>query len=163
MRDGDFYELVDGKLVERHMGFRSSRVGGELVRRLSNYCHEKGLGWVPLSDAGYQCFPNAPNKVRKPDGSFVHRERLPLEQEPEGHCRIAPDLAIEVASPNDEFDELEEKVDEYLSAGVRLIWVVSPVGQRVFVHRANGQGTILRGDDELTGEDVLPGFHCLVR
>jgi len=157
------YELVDGQLVEKPMGFRSSRIAGRLCQTLANYCDVKRLGWVLPQETSYQCFPSAPNRVRKPDGSFIRRERLPLDQEPEGHCRLAPDLAIEVSSPNDEFDDLEERVSEYLTVGVRLVWVVSPVGQRVFVHRAAGPGAILRADDELSGEDVLPGFRCPVR
>ena len=82
--------------------------------------------------------------------------------EPEGYATIAPDLAVEVISPNDLFEEIAEKVQEYLSAGVRLVWVVDTATQPVHVHRPDGSGTILRAQDELTGEDVLPRFRTRV-
>lgn len=160
--DGDQYELVDGRLVERNRGFRSGRIAGELFWLLKNHCKVNALGWVLPSDVGYQCFPDDPDRVRKPDVSFLRKERLPVEQEPEGHCRLAPDLVIEVVSPNDLFEEVTGKVEMFLSAGVLLVWVVDPDQRRVSVYRHDGTGTILRPEDELSGEDVLPGFRCRV-
>jgi Uma2 family endonuclease len=162
MPQGVDFELVNGELVRRNMGFRSSRVGGRVFRLMDMHSEANGLGWVLPADVGYQCFPDDPINVRKPDVSFIRRERLLAHQEPEGYARIAPDLAVEVVSPNDLFEELAEKVEEYLAAGVRLVWVVDPTAQRVLVYRADGTGTILRADDELSGEDVLPGFRCRV-
>ena len=162
MPDEDRYELVNGELVERHMGFRSSRIGGELMLLIGNFCRDNRLGWVLPADAGYRCFPDDPAKVRKPDVSFIRLGRLPPDREPEGYATIAPDLAVEVISPNDLFEEVSEKVQEYLAAGVRLVWVVDPAAQTVHVHRPDGSGTILRARDELTGEDILPGFRARV-
>jgi Uma2 family endonuclease len=162
MPDAVSYELVDGELVERNMGWKSSWVGGRVFKLLSNHCDAHGLGWAAPADASYQCFPDAPNKVRKPAASFIRLERMPPDKEPEGHCRIAPDLAVEVTSPNDFYDEVEVKVREYLSAGVRLVWVVHPPTRTARVHRADGAETKLREADELSGEDVIPGFRCRV-
>jgi len=162
MPDSVDFELVDGELVRRNMGLQSSLIGGELYRRMSNFSHESGGGWTLPADASYQCFPDDPDKVRKPDVSYIRRERLSLDQFPRGHARIFPDLAAEVVSPNDLFEEVMVKVEEYLAAGVRLVWVLDPFARRIHVFRADGTGTILRADDELSGEDVLPGFHCRV-
>jgi Uma2 family endonuclease len=162
MPDGDNYELVDGELVERNMGWNSSWVGGRLHYLLTAFCDANRLGLVAPADASYQCFPNSPNKVRKPDASFIRRERVPPKEEREGHCRIAPDLVAEVVSPKDTYSEVEEKVAEYLSAGVRIVWVIDPPTRTVRVHRANGTVTDLREADELDGEDVIPGFRCRV-
>jgi Uma2 family endonuclease len=162
MPDGDMYELVNGQLVERKMGFRSSRIGGRLFHRLWAHCDKNRLGWVLPADAGYQCFPDDPNKVRKPDVSFIRADRLSADEEPEGHCRLAPDLAVEVVSPHDLFEEIAVKVTEYLAAGVRMIWVLDPATQRIHIHRQDSTGTILTRRDELTGEDVVPGFCCPV-
>jgi Uma2 family endonuclease len=156
------YELVDGELVERNMGFESSFVGGILFRLLANHCAANGLGMVLPADASYQCFPDAPNKVRKPDVSFIASGRLPAGVLPRGHCRIAPDLAAEVVSPNDAFSEVETKVSEYLAAGVRLVWVIDPPTRVVLVYRPGGTGARLHNGDELSGEDVVSGFHCLI-
>lgn len=162
MPDGDMYELVNGQLVERNMGFRSSHVGGRVFRLLDTHCEQNGLGWVVPADAGYHCFPDDPNKVRKPDVSFVHANRLAADQVPDGYARFAPDLAVEVVSPNDLFEEVSVKVSEYLSAGVRLVWVIDPAAQSVHVYHQNGGGSILTNRDELSGEDVVPGFVCRV-
>jgi Uma2 family endonuclease len=162
MPDGDRYELVDGELVERNMGWYSSLIGGELFRLLSNFCVAKSLGRVTPADASYQCFPDNPDKVRKPDVSFICLERLPAGQEPEGHCRIAPDLAAEVVSPNDLYSDVEGKVAEYLAAGVLLVWVINPPTRSARVHRADGTVTDLEESDELSGENVVPGFRCRV-
>jgi Uma2 family endonuclease len=160
--DGDLFELVNGHLVERHIGAESSWVGGELYRLIGTFCRENQSGWVWPADGSFQCFPDRPNLVRKPDVSFIRRGRLPGEQLPRGHIRIQPDLAVEVVSPKDLFTEVEQKVGEYLKVGVRLVWVVNPDSRTVWVFRANGTITRLHEQEELSGEDVLPGFHCQV-
>jgi Uma2 family endonuclease len=100
--------------------------------------------------------------VRKPDVSFIRRGRLPDERLPKGHVTIPPDLAVEVLSPNDLADEVDEKVKEYLEAGVLVVWVVFPKTRTVQIHRADGPIVKLTETDELSGEEVLPGFRCRV-
>ncbi|HWE39259.1 MAG TPA: Uma2 family endonuclease [Isosphaeraceae bacterium] len=162
MPDGDRFELVDGHLVERPMGAISSLVGAEILRLVGNYNREHRLGHVFGADGGFQCFPDDPGRVRKPDVSFLRRGRLPREEVPDGYVGIAPDLAVEVLSPNDQHYETSGKIEEYLSVGVRLIWVVDPVSRTVLISRADRTIQGLRDSDELSGEDVLPGFRCRV-
>lgn len=156
------YELAGGELVERNMGWESSWIAGRLLYFLTAFCEGKNLGRVVPGDASYQCFPDDPGKVRKPDVSFIQVGRLPPATELQGHCPIAPDLAAEVVSPNDLYSEVETKVGEYLAAGVRLTWVVNPPTRTVRVHRASGEVTDLTIQDELDGEDIVPGFRCRV-
>jgi Uma2 family endonuclease len=163
MPDGKSYELVDGQLVERNMGFESSWVGGRLLIRLGSYCEEHGLGWAVPADAGYQCFPHQPDLVRKPDVSFVRYGRLPGGVAPKGWAKIPPDLAVEVVSPKDRIDKLDEKLEDYRKVGVPLIWVIHPKTRKVMVHRDDGSVSQLLESDELSGEDVIPGFRCPVR
>jgi len=106
---------------------------------------------------------HSPNTVRRPDVSFIRLGRLPREELPKGHCTLAPDLPVKVVSPNELVYELDQKIGEYLEAGVRLVWVVHPDARTVEIHRPDSPGTILRENDELSGEDVLPGFRCAVR
>lgn len=161
--DGDRFELVHGEFVERHLGQRSSRIGGKLLHLLYVFNEAAGLGCIYPADASYQCFPDDPQKVRKPDVSFICKERQAPQDEPEGHSRIHPDLAVEVLSPNDLADEIDEKVADYLGVGVLLVWVVHPRLRMVVVHRHDGTSAVRREQDELSGEAVLPGFRCLVR
>ena len=71
-------------------------------------------------------------------------------------------MAVEVVSPNDLLEEVEEKVDEYLSAGAKLVWVVNPKRRTVTIHRPGSELRIIRGNDLLEGEDVIPGFSCKI-
>jgi Uma2 family endonuclease len=163
MPDSKSYELVGGQLVERNMGAESSRVGGGLFSRLDRFCEEHALGIAWPADNGYQCFPHDPGLVRKPDVSFLRHVRLPGDVVPKGWIKIPPDLAVEVVSPNDSSDQLEEKLADYEKVGIPLIWVISLTSRTVMVYRADGSVSRLHEDDELSGEDIIPGFRCLIR
>ena len=147
MRDEGRFELIDGRLVERNMGAKSSYVATRLVNRLGAFCDKRGRGLVFQSDCGFQIIK--PNRVRYADGSFIRKGRLPNNEPPDGHCRIAPDIVIEAVSPNDTAREIDDKVDEWLTAGVRLVWVVYPDTKHIYVHRANGTAMKPSAGDEL--------------
>ena len=150
------YELVDGKLRTRPLGAKSSWVGGRIYGLLFTFLAKNPLGHLFISDCGYTCFPG--NMLRKPDVSFVRLGRLEGEEIPSGWLAIPPDLAVEVLSPGDVADDMDQKVQEYLKAGVRLVWEVHPTSKTVIVHRAGGTIAALNETDSLDGEDVIPGF-----
>ena len=163
MPDGKSYELVDGHLVERNMSALSSWVGGKTYRAVDDFVTEHELGWAWPADLGYVCFPGAPGKVRKPDVSFIRKERLPEGPTSDGFVYFAPDLAVEVISPNDlAYRKSIRRLSNTLMPGVLLVWVINPEARTVRVHRHTGSLGWLRDDDELSGEDVLPGFRCRV-
>ncbi len=157
------YELVDGELVEKPMAWSTAVVTAHLVRLLGNYCEAHKTGVVADSSASYRCFPHDPDRVRKPDISLILRERITPELLEPGHIRIAPDLVVEVVSPNDEVSEVDKRVLDYQRAGVPLLWVVHPESRHVDVYRLGRRGEILSEQHELTGEPVLPGFRLPVR
>lgn len=158
LADQKRYELVDGQLMESGMGVHESRVAWLINTLIGAYALPRNLGSGFFSDLGYRCFPFAPDMVRRPDGSFIVQGRLSAALFTEGFCSIAPDLAIEVISPGDAYRDVETKVDEYLRAGVKLVWVINPDRQLVRVHRADGTIDEVKAGGELSGEDVLPGF-----
>jgi Uma2 family endonuclease len=160
MPDGKRFELVDGRLVERNMGAESSEIGGNLYFRLRLFSQDRALGIVWPADNGFQCFSHAPALVRRPDVSFVGRGRLPGDVSPEGWVKIPPDLAVEVVSPNDTAEELEEKLRDYRKASVPLVWVIYPELRAAKLLRSNGTSTELEEDGVLDGQDVIPGFRC---
>ena len=84
---------------------------GKLYLRIALFCEQHDLGNIWPADNGFQCFPHAPGMVRRPDVSFVKRGRLPGDVSPDGWIKIAPDLAVEVVSPNDVVEELEAKLE----------------------------------------------------
>jgi len=161
--DGKSYELVDGRLVERNVGAESSRVGTRLCSRMDFFCEENDLGLVWGADNGFQCFAHAPGRVRRPDVSFIRRGRLPGDVSPKGWVRIPPDLAVEVVSPNDSAEDLEEKLEDYHKARVPLVWVIYPKARKARVFRLDGPPAVLGEDDVLSGEEIIPGFRCPLR
>jgi Uma2 family endonuclease len=160
MPDEKRFELVDGRLVERNMRAESSRVGTRLCTRLDQFCEEHDRGIVWGADNGYQCFPHAPGLVRRPDVSFIKKGRLPGDVSPDGWIKIPPDLAVEVVSPNDSIEEFEEKLEDYQKARVPLVWVIYPKRRKARIFRLDGTDVVLSEDDELSGEDIIPGFRC---
>ena len=100
--------------------------------------------------------------MRRPDLSLVARGRFPNEVVPDFDIPIPPDLCAEVVSPNETYEQIEDKVVEFLGVGVRLFWIVSPEAKTVLVRRPNKTCTALDVTDILNGEDVLPGFTCPV-
>lgn len=162
MPDSNGVELVHGNLVEKPVSALSAFVETKVSTRLENFCAAHKTAVVLSSTNGIQCFPDAPNKVRKPDFSVFKKERFTREHLMEGFVSIAPDLAVEVVSTHDEVAELNEKIEEYLAAGIPLVWVIDPETEIVIIHRKDGSVTKLHRNDELTGEDILPGFHCKV-
>jgi Uma2 family endonuclease len=162
MPGGEHCELVDGVLVEKDMGAEADWIATRIIARLVHLCETTGIGDPFGGECGYQCFPDAPRKVRKPDVSFVAAGRLPGNRPPKGHIQLAPDLAVEVVSPNDLYSEVRLKVQEYRDAGVRLIWVVDPESRTVEVIHPDGSGVTLTEQAELAGDDILPGFRCRV-
>lgn len=143
------------------MGAESDWIGMRIGRWLGNFVESQKLGVVFGPTTGYQCFPDDPQKVRKPDLSFVAAHRLPGGTIPRGHLQVAPDLAVEVISPGDSYAAVESKIEDYLRSGIPLVWVLTPETRSVKVYSAgDARPTLLRGSELLTGGSVLPGFSC---
>lgn len=162
MPGGDHYELIDGVPKEKSMGAESDEIGGLLLTQLNVFIRPKKLGRAYPSQTGFQCFPGKPKLVRMPDTSFVAAGRLPNDRTPEGYIKVAPDIVAEVISPSETYEEVEQKVVEYRSAGVKLVWVISPKSKTVLIRRLDGTCAELDETGTLSGENVLPGFACPV-
>jgi Uma2 family endonuclease len=151
-------ELVRGVLIVREpAAFDHGRVAMRIGSALHAYVEVHGLGAVLAAETGFTLF-RGPDTVRAPDVAFVRTERLP-QRGRRGFAELAPDLVVEVLSPGDGAGEVAEKIDDWLNAGCRLIWVIDPERRRARVHRANGSVHPLTADDALDGEDVVPGFR----
>lgn len=161
-RDGFRYELVKGELI------RMSPTGGEhgiIAARLTvifgHFIFEKKLGLVFGAETGFKIAFD-PDTVRAPDFAYVSHQRIPDSGIPKGFWVGAPDLAVEVISPGDIYGEVEDKVLQWLDAGARMVIVVNPRRRTSTVYRSRTDVKILSENDELSGEDVLPGFSCKV-
>ena len=154
-RESRLCELVDGVLVEKTVGIYESYLAARLVQVLSDFVHEQGLGIVLGADGMMRLTPGL---VRIPDTSFISWNQLPGRRVPRvAIADVAPDLAVEVFSPSNTSREMERKRQEYLAAGVRLVWYVFPEQQEVHVYSAD-RHDVLTIDQAISGGDVLPGF-----
>ena len=166
--DDKIYEFVDGQWVEKDApvegqtmpGARHGGIGTRLIIELGTHVKLNQLGGVYGPDTNFQIG----NRERVPDLAFVSAARIPPEGEPETAWPIAPDLAVEVISPNDSFEQVHRKLREYFAAGVREVWLISMEQRTVMIyHSPVVAGVItLTEDDELTSAALLPGFRCRV-
>lgn len=157
---GVWYELVRGEL--RAMPLASGPHGlvtTTLLGMLWRHAVEHRVGRVFTPDTGVHLF-REPDTVRAPDISFLSEARIPPEGIGRGFLRIAPDLAVEVLSPEDTMAEIEEKITDYFAAGTRLVWVVNPRARTVTVYRPDARPYVLGRHERLGGEEIVPGFSC---
>jgi Uma2 family endonuclease len=158
-RDGKRYELIDGELKEKQVGFEALFIATRISERLNAhfYPHEG----VSAVEAMVYCFTR-PNHGRKPDVAYVRINRLPSRTIPRGDLHIAPDLVVEVLSPGNSGVEVEEKLDEYLDAGVPMVWIVHPERRTIRIDRSDGTTRLFRATDVIENEPLLPGFRLMV-
>lgn len=155
-------ELFRGRLVRGPpAGMDHGRLANRIAFLLTGFVDRETLGEVFTADTGFVLFQNPPT-VRAPDIAFVSRDRLPSPKESIGFGRLAPDLAVEIVSPSNTAIEILEKVEDYLEAGTRLVWVVEPRRRSITVYRSRSEIQLLKGDDTLEGFDVLLGFTLRV-
>jgi len=163
LRAGDIgrCELVRGEL--RRMippSYEHGSVAYEIGFRLGEYVRPRHLGRVVAAETGF-LISRGPDTVRAPDVGFVRAERA--TGPPRGYYPGAPDLAVEVLSPEDRSGEVREKVAEWLGAGARAVWVVDPEERALVVHEPGRTPVVLREGDILRGGDAVPGFEFPVR
>ena len=160
--DGFRYELVKGEL--RKMSPAGGEHGVVVVNAtllLGQYVKTNGLGVCCGAETGFK-IASDPDTVRAPDLAFVSRERIPEDGVPKKFWQGAPDLAVEVVSPGDTYSEVEEKVEQWLAAGARAVWVFDPKRRSATVYRSMTDVTRLSEGDELDGGEVVQGFRCKV-
>ncbi len=156
-------ELVDGEIREVEVSTESSRVSGEIFYALKSYASRVKRGWVFPEGTQFRCFPDEEKRTRRSDTAFISFERMPPESyEDEGYCTTAPDIAVEVISPNDLAVELEEKLQDWLSAGAKLVWILDLQSRTIRCHGSDGFVAYLRESDTLTAPVLLPEFACPV-
>lgn len=128
---------------------------------ITGHVKKHKLGIVTGAETGFVLTRN-PDTVRGADIAFVRAERLDGRPRPTSFWMGAPDLAVEVLSPDDRPGEVAEKVDDYLAAGALLVWVLNPKRKTITVHEPMAAPRVLKATDHLDGGVVLQGFKCKV-
>jgi Uma2 family endonuclease len=152
-------ELIRGHLVVREpAGGPHGEVSAGVGALIWAHARANKLGKVFAAETGFKIESN-PDTVRAPDVAFVRAGRLPTPLE-RGYPKIAPDLAVEVLSPDDRPREVTEKVKQWIERGTLLVWVIDPETKTAQVYRADGREGFIQQNEWLDGEAVLPGFRC---
>ena len=159
---GERMELIDGVLREKEgVSQRHGEIEIQLTIPLGSHVLANGLGRIYPSDTQFVVLRD-PDKILIPDLAFVRADRLPPESERWQIAPFAPDLAVEVISPNDSYDEVADKVDLYHQAGVPLVWLIHPRRRAVVVHPLGQPASTLFEGDILDGGEVVRGFRLPV-
>lgn len=154
-------ELVQGEVVMMSpAGSRHGAISARLAYLVLDFVEKNSLGAVMGAETGFKIASN-PDTVRAPDVAFVRADRIRGEL-PQGFFPGAPDLAIEVLSPEDRPNEVLAKVKNWLDTGSLAVWVIDPKHQTVTIYRNDGDVAVLRSTDTLTGGEYLPGLQLPV-
>ncbi|MCI0529162.1 MAG: Uma2 family endonuclease [Nitrospira sp.] len=158
--DGFRYELVRGELIKMvPPGAEHGGIASKLDRSLGNHVETHNLGKTYV-ETGFEL---APDTVRAPDVAFVRKERVEAAGHVTGYWPGAPDLAVEIISPNDLYTQVDEKVQEWLSFGARMVIVINPRNHAVTVYYSRTHIILLTEEDALDGGEVIPGWTIPVR
>lgn len=150
------YELVDGTLVEKSMGWQESLLAGILLQWLNNYLDSQSIGVATGADGMTRLFGDT---VRGPDVAFVAWDRMPGGRIPTAAIPdLVPNFVIEVLSTSNTYAEMSRKRREYFHAGVELLWMVDHRARTVTVFRSNQDANVYQEDQMLDGGKVLPGW-----
>lgn len=149
-------ELYNGRVVYKMANYAHGLIQVNLGAELKIYLRQNPIGHV-LSETNFKLWPNRPKESRIPDIAFLKKERLP--DDPYRFPDMAPDLAIEIISPDDSFSKVMKKVDAYLEQGAELVWLVFAETREVLVCTKESKYSVR---DILTASDLLPGFELPV-
>jgi Uma2 family endonuclease len=139
--------------------FEHGELMTELAFALKGFVKEKKLGSIISGDSGVY-LERGPDTVRGPDVYFISKERRPSDKESRlGYLDVAPELCVEIVLPKDRWSKIISKVDMFLNAGVKLIWIIDPKTRKAHIFRADKTVAMLDATGALSGETVLPGFE----
>ncbi len=153
------YEIIDGKVVEKTTGVYEVHVANLVAFFLSRFVFDHRLGYVESEMLFH--FGGDGRRQRRPDVAFISYDRWPKGKRftSENSLKVVPDLVVEVVSPSNFANEVEEKVVEYLRAGVRLVWVVHTTTGRIYAHDGSPIVRVFDRTSEIDAGQVLPDFR----
>lgn len=148
-------EIVDGEEEIKNMsGAKAGGIALRLGAEIWFFARDKKLGRVYGADTMFTVGKNE----RMPDVAFVSTKKIPKKGEPMKKWNFAPDIAIEVISPNDVYDKIFDKINDYFKAGVKQVWLVEPRFERIRIYKSPEESITLKKQDVLTCEEILPDF-----
>ena len=159
-KDGFKREVLGGDLIMSPAAFDHGSLISRLVAELGKVVYGSPLGELADGQTGFR-LPSG--DLLSPDISFVSAPRVAEHQKSKSvFFEGAPDLVVEVLSPSDTIEVMEEKLGQFFAAGTRLAWIVHPRTRAVHVYRSPTESRVLTAQDALNGEDIIPGFTMIL-
>jgi Uma2 family endonuclease len=159
--NGGRNELIDGELRPMSpINMRHMQVAGKIYFLLQTFLNKQPRG-VAGQELGCILSRN-PDVILAPDVLFISFDRVPKGPLPEKFFNAAPDIAIEVLSPSDSWQEIEVKANKYVENGTPLVWIVNPKTESVTVYQPGPTVKYLKKTEVIDAGDVLPGFSCAI-
>ena len=154
-------ELVKGEFIEMTPpGFWHGIIENKFGNIISIFVEKHNLGYVMVGEAGIYTRRN-PDTVRGVDVAFISHERMAQVQS-ESYLDVAPELIVEILSPRDRWNEVNDIIAEYFEIGVQIVWIADPKRKQIHVYQAVTEVEILKAEDIISGREVLPGFSVVV-
>jgi Uma2 family endonuclease len=155
-------ELVDGRIVRMSpTSYRHGEIEARIAEALAAFVRPRDLGRVLTGEVGLYTRRN-PDRLRGADVLFISHETHSRRTRGMAYLDVAPELVVEVLSPDDRAVEVNQKLHEYFAIGVRQVWVADPEARSVVVYQSPTDVRECRDTDRLTGGDILPGFEVAV-
>ncbi|HUY91056.1 MAG TPA: Uma2 family endonuclease [Pirellulales bacterium] len=152
------YELDNGSLIAMSPpGHLHGKVEMALASALREASVRQGHGEVSGGDSGILLWRN-PDRVAGADVVFIRAADLPARLAKEGYLDTIPDLVVEVVSKSDTGPYVRRKVDDYLLAGVRIVWVADPVARTLAEHRRDSEPRLFTAAETVELPELIPGF-----
>jgi Uma2 family endonuclease len=155
-------ELIEGRIVymsptaDEHGGYESN-----FDEYLKAFVRRHKLGKIRVGEVGIYTHRN-PDTIRAADVAFISNEQYAKRKKKGGFLDVAPELVVEIMSPDDRWSEVKQKLREYFAIGVKLVWVADPADKTVYAYRSLTDVREFTEADMLPGDEVLPGFSVSV-
>lgn len=151
-------ELIDGRIMPMSpTGGEHSYLESFISAELTHFVKPTKLGWVLTGEVGIYTRRN-PDRVRGADIAFISKVRSP-RRPARGFLTVAPELVVEIMSPDDRWQDVRQKIEEYLAIGVLWVWIVEPDNRAVLIFEAGAEMRPLGETDTLQGHGILAGFE----
>ena len=155
-------ELIDGKVVRMTpTGAEHGRIEIALGLNIERHVSEQNLGWVVGGEVGLYTARD-PDRVRGADLVVLSRRATP-DGPPKGFLEVAPELVVEIMSPSDTWQAVQEKLEEYLAIGVEQVWIVEPDNRSLSVYTATTEIRRYSGEEIFIAEGLLGGLEISLK
>jgi len=160
--EADLYELVEGRIKPMSpTGFAHGQYEVNFAQRLQRFVEQQKTGKVVTGEVGIY-IRRDPDTIRAADVAYISNERLAQRQKKKGYLDVAPEIVVEIMSPDDNWSEVMQKMREYFSIGVKLIWVADPEAKTIYAYRSMTEVREFKMGEALTADEMLAGFSVPV-